>query len=47
MFSTSAGKRGKGSFHLGVVFENSGREKIIKIYRKSGNTIATQSLSIK
>jgi hypothetical protein len=32
MFSTSGGKRGKGSFHLGIVFRNSGGEKVIKIY---------------
>jgi hypothetical protein len=29
MFSTLGGKRGKGSFHLGVVFEKLGGEKII------------------
>jgi hypothetical protein len=29
MFSTLGGKQGKGSFCLGVVFENSGRGKII------------------
>jgi hypothetical protein len=29
MFSTLGGKWGKGSFHLGVAFENLGGEKII------------------
>jgi hypothetical protein len=30
MFSTLGGKQGKGSFHLGIVFENSGGGKIIE-----------------
>jgi hypothetical protein len=29
MFSTLGEKWGKGSFHLGIVFENSGGENII------------------